>query len=132
MLTWNDATMSVGIDEVDAQHKTLLDLTNDTEAAVAAGATREQAAQSLQRLCDYVVEHFATEEALMDPDAYPEYDRHMAEHMECTNLALDFLQAVNEGKDVDLKAFLAFAQTWIKDHIQGTDQTLGRFVAGKS
>lgn len=132
MLTWNDATMSVGIDEVDAQHKTLLELTNDTEAAVASGITREQAAQALQRLCDYVVEHFATEEALMDPDAYPEYDQHMAEHMECTNLALDFLQAVNEGKDVDLKAFLDFAQTWIKDHILGTDQTLGRYVAGKS
>lgn len=129
MLTWNDATMSVGIDEVDAQHKTLLELTNDTEAAVAAGAGREEAAQALQRLCDYVVEHFATEEALMDPDAYPEYDRHMTEHMECTNLALDFLQALNEGKDVDLPGFLAFAQTWIKDHILGTDQTLGKFVA---
>lgn len=132
MLTWNDATMSVGIDEVDAQHKTLLELTNNTEAAVAAGATREQAAQALQRLCDYVVEHFATEEALMDPDAYPEYDQHMTEHMECTNLALDFLQAVNEGKDVDLKAFLDFAQNWISNHILGTDQTLGRFVAGKA
>ena len=129
MLTWNDATMSVGIAEVDAQHKTLLELTNDTEAAVAAGVAREEAAQALQRLCDYVVEHFATEEALMDPDRYPEYDRHMTEHMECTNLALDFLQAVNEGKDVDMKAFLTFAQAWIKDHILGTDQTLGRFVA---
>lgn len=131
MLAWKDE-MSIGVPEVDAQHKMLLDLINDTEAAVDRGNTREQAAQSLQRLCDYVVEHFATEEALMEPDAYPEYDRHMAEHMECTNLALDFLQAVNEGKDVDLQAFLAFAQTWIKNHILGTDQTLGRFVAGKS
>lgn len=128
MLTWNDG-MSIGVAEVDAQHRQLLVLTNDTEAAVAAGASREQAAQALQRLCDYVVEHFATEEALMDPEGYPEYDRHMTEHMECTNLALDFLQALNEGKDVDLPGFLAFAQKWITDHILGTDQTLGRFLA---
>ncbi len=124
--------MSVGIDEVDAQHRTLLDLVSDTEAAVEAGVARKEAARYLQRLCDYVVEHFATEESLMDPDAYPEYDRHMAEHMECTNLALDFLQSMNEGKDVDMPAFLEFASKWIEDHILGTDQTLGRFVAGKS
>ena len=127
MMTWSD-DMSIGNPEVDAQHQALLVLVNDTEAAVAAGAGHDEAAKALQRLCDYVVEQFATEEALMDPDAYPEYDRHMAEHMECTNLALDFLQSMNEGKDVDLPAFLEFASKWIEDHILGTDQTLGRFV----
>lgn len=128
MLTWSDS-MSIGVEEVDAQHKQLLALVNDTDAAVAAGASREAAAKALQRLCDYVVEHFATEEALMDPDRYPEYDKHMTEHMECTNLALEFLQALGEGKDVSLPDFLAFAQQWIQDHIMGTDQTLGKFVA---
>ena len=127
MMTWTEK-VSIGVPEVDAQHQQLLALVSDTEAAVDAGVPREKAAQYLQRLCDYVVEHFATEEALMDPDAYPEYDRHMAEHMECTNLALDFLQSMNEGKDVDLPAFLEFASKWIEDHILGTDQTLGRFV----
>jgi hemerythrin len=130
MMTWSD-NMSIGVPEVDEQHKQLLLLVNDTEAAVAAGASREDAAKALQRLCDYVVEHFATEEALMDPDGYPEYDKHMSEHMECTNLALDFLQGLNEDKDVSLPEFLVFAQNWIQDHILGTDQTLGRFVAGK-
>jgi len=128
MLTWEDS-MSIGVPEVDAQHQQLLVLVNDTEAAVAAGAGHAEAASALQRLCDYVVEHFATEEALMDPDRYPEYDRHMTEHMECTNLALDFLQAHNEGKEVSLPDFLAFAANWIREHILGTDQTLGRFLA---
>ncbi len=131
MMTWSDS-MSIGVPEVDAQHQQLLALVNDTEAAVQAGAGREDAAKALQRLCDYVVEHFATEEALMDPDAYPEYDKHMSEHMECTNLALDFLQGLNEGKDVSLPEFLVFAQNWIHDHILGTDQTLGKFVARRA
>lgn len=130
MVNW-EANMSIGVEEIDAQHQQLLLLVNDTDAALAAGGGRDSQGQALKRLCDYVVEHFATEEALMDPDAYPEYDQHMTEHMECTNLALDFLQAFNEGKDVNLREFLDFATGWIANHINGTDQTLGRFLAAR-
>lgn len=128
MLNWDDS-MSIGVAEVDAQHRQLLALVNDTEAAVAADAGHAEATHALQRLCDYVVEHFATEEALMDPEHYPEYDRHMSEHMECTTLVLDFLQSHGEGNEVSLPEFLDFVRNWVATHIMETDQTLGRFLA---
>lgn len=130
MLEWNDS-MSVGNDQVDTQHKTLLALFNDVESAAGAGAGKDEMLRHLNRLCDYVVEHFATEEALMDPETYPEYDRHMSEHMDCTTKALDFLQAYQQDQGVDAGAFLDLLRDWIPTHVLGTDQTLGRFLAAR-
>jgi hemerythrin len=130
MLEW-DEKLSIGVAEVDAQHKQLLALVNDTRAAAERGGGAEAAGQALHRLCDYVVEHFAAEEALMDPEAYPEYARHMTEHMECTTLALDFLQSFDQGSEVNIVEFLDFATKWVAEHIMQTDQTLGRYLAGR-
>jgi hemerythrin len=122
-------SMSIGVEEIDRQHKKLLELVNQTwETAQQAGAAA-QTETTLRRLCDYVVEHFASEEALMDPETYGTYDRHIQEHIDCSMRALDFLEAFNEGKTVRIEEFLDFAVGWVKHHIQETDKTLGEFLA---
>ncbi|MBG0775996.1 MAG: hemerythrin family protein [Desulfovibrionaceae bacterium] len=127
MLQWTEA-MSVGNEEVDAQHKRLLALVGETEEMVRAGAGHEAMQRALKELCDYVVVHFATEEALMDPETYPEYVRHLGEHMECTTRALDFLESFSEGRGAEPAEFLSFAGDWIMEHVLDTDQTLRRFL----
>lgn len=124
-------SMSIGVPEIDRQHKELLELVNKTwETAQEPGAAQETGIV-LRRLCDYVIEHFAAEEALMDPEAYAHYDRHVQEHIEGSMKALDFLEAYNEGRDVRLEEFLEFAVAWVKHHIQETDKTLGEYLAAK-
>jgi hemerythrin len=129
-LAWNDS-LSIGVAEVDAQHKHLIGLVNEADAAVAAGAGREIAGAALRNLCDYAVEHFAAEEALMDPEAYPEYDLHLTQHMDGTTKALDFLQAFSEGEEVDMAQFVAFLSDWVVHHVMEVDQTLGRFLKAR-
>lgn len=124
-------SMSIGVPEIDRQHKELLELVNKTwETAQKPGAETE-AGIVLRRLCDYVIEHFAAEEALMDPEAYAHYDRHVQEHIEGSMKALDFLEAYSEGHHVRLEEFLEFAVAWVKHHIQETDKTLGEYLAAK-
>ncbi len=130
LLVWND-TMSIGVPEIDDQHKRLFRLANDVEATLRSGFDKEAVQNDLRILCDYAVEHFAAEEALMDMDAYPEYDKHMSEHMLCTTKALDFLEAFSEDKEVDMAAFLQFVTFWIHDHILNVDMTLGTFLRGR-
>lgn len=127
-MQWNDSTMSVGVEKVDNQHKHLLALLNLAQERVAESYNRDEMSEFLGQLCDYVVEHFETEEELMVPGAYAEYDRHMAEHMDCTAKALAFLQEFNEGKNVDLPQFLDFVSNWVVEHVLGTDQTLKVFL----
>jgi hemerythrin len=129
-LAWNDG-LSIGVAEVDAQHKRLIALVNEVSEVVRAGAGRDIAGASLRRLCDYAVEHFASEEALMDPETYPEYDMHLAEHMDGTTKALDFLQAFSEGAEVDMAQFVAFLSDWVAHHVMEVDQTLGRHLRAR-
>lgn len=125
--------MSIGDAEIDRQHKELFALLDKTFEA--AGRRESDAASqttdALRSLCDYVVKHFASEEALMDPATYPEYDRHVQEHIEGSMRALDFLDAANEGRDVRVEEFLEFLVEWVRHHIHETDQTLGRHLARK-
>jgi len=122
--------MSIGHPQVDEQHIKLLDLLNNMSAAVEAKSDdRGYVKQVLQELCDYTVDHFNSEESLMDPETYPEYDTHISEHMECTQAVLDFLQAFSEKNEGDLREFSEFATNWVVNHVLGTDKALGRFLA---
>jgi len=123
-----DASLSIGVPEIDAQHQRLMALVNEVEAAILEHHDAEIAASALRTLCDYAVEHFAAEEALMDMDAYADYDQHMAAHMDGTTKALEFLQAVGEDKPVDMPAFLAYLSQWVREHIMEMDQGLGRHL----
>jgi len=124
-------SMSIGVAEIDRQHQELLALVNKTWETAQGPEAAAQTGATLRRLCDYVVEHFASEEALMDPETYAHYDRHIQEHIDCSMRALDFLEAFSEGQDMRLEEFLDFAIEWVKHHIQETDKTLGDFLAQK-
>jgi hemerythrin len=130
LIVWDD-TMCIGVEEVDSQHKRLFLLANEIAATLERGFDKEAVRKDLRALCDYAVEHFAAEEALMDMDAYPEYDLHVNEHMQCTTKALDFLEAFSEDQEVDMAEFLQFVTFWIRDHILNVDMTLGTFLRGR-
>ncbi len=126
-LTW-DESLSVGVAEIDEQHKRLFELGNAVADTVGSGFDQEAVEAELRALCDYAVEHFSTEEGLMDMDAYPEYDQHLSEHMHCTTRALDFLEAFSEGREVDMGEFLRFVDSWIREHTMRMDMTLASFL----
>jgi len=130
LIVWDDS-MSIGVPQIDAQHKQLFILANDVARTLERGFDKESIQMDLGILCNYAVEHFAMEEALMDMDAYPDYDLHMSEHMQCTTKALDFLEAFSSDKEVDMSEFLQFVTFWIRDHILNVDQGLGVFLRGR-
>lgn len=128
LITWSEA-LSVGVERIDEQHKRLLQMVQ----ALADAQGRDHgdcgvSPEALRELCDYAVEHFATEEALMDMDAYPEYDQHVTQHLECTTKALEFLETCAEGGSVDILEFLEFLAEWVTTHICQVDQTLARYL----
>jgi hemerythrin-like metal-binding domain len=127
IVCWTE-DMAVGVPEIDAQHKQLLALVRDVHEAVVGGHGHEKAEKALESLCNYTVEHFATEEKYMDVQTYADYDRHMLEHMNCSTKALDFLQAYDEVSDLDMKAFLDYVANWVCEHILGVDKGLGEHV----
>ncbi len=76
LVEWSD-TLSIGIPEIDDQHRVLIDLLNQLHAAIREQRGRAECGEILERLIEYTRVHFATEESVMSVFRYPGW-RHTA------------------------------------------------------
>ncbi|QWT45387.1 bacteriohemerythrin [Azospira inquinata] len=116
-------TLSVGLDEIDAQHKLLVDIINRVYQAMIDRAPRASSARVLDELVQYTAVHFAVEESLFRMTDYPGYEGHKAQHerlkREVMQIREDFA-AGRIGLDLHLMAFL---KRWLENHICREDKT---------
>lgn len=127
IIEW-DESMAVGVAQIDGQHQELVRLINQVFDAYQAGGDRPALEQAVRRFCDYTLSHFALEEGLMDRFAFPDRDRHVREHMDCSMKAIDFLAQYIEGRDALTGDVLNFLVGWLRSHTTGTDKPLGAFL----
>jgi hemerythrin len=85
----------------------------------------------LQRLIDYTVHHFASEEALMEQNGYPDLAKHQAEHRALTDKVVAFQQEFNAGPAVITSELMTFLQQWLTVHIHNIDRRQGEFINAK-
>src|SRR5512139_1687724 len=81
LIEWSDE-LSVGIQEIDEQHKVLVGLVNDMHRAIHEHHGSDTARNILEQLGDYTRVHFAVEESLMRIFDYPGYEEHKKQHEE--------------------------------------------------
>lgn len=120
---WDDKYLT-GHMTVDSQHKHLFTLVNDLHEAIVAGKGREAQGKALEALATYCVEHFATEETLMQERGYPGYPEHKRKHDELTTKATDLIAGYKTGKLVLPMTLSTFLADWIRHHIGEEDQKL--------
>jgi hemerythrin-like metal-binding protein len=80
-IVWND-DMSVGIPEIDEDHKRFASLINDFNRSILDRMDIVEIKRRLQRVLDDAVQHFAHEERLFKEWQYPDADEHAARHAE--------------------------------------------------
>jgi len=119
-----------GIEDIDEQHRTLLDLGNrviNPSAYKTDGAIFEDA---LTFLSDYVIYHFAAEEYVMIESNFPNYEHHRQLHERFKQEVTDFVnRAQTEKISKDLKLKVSFAiENWLLEHIRITDGSLAKFL----
>lgn len=121
LVHWDD-NLSVGIEEIDQQHKILVELINRLYTAIVTSTTDKEIHGILNELVQYTVIHFAVEESLMRIFNYPDYDTHKKHHEDLTHQVLDIQAKVLSGeKKVDLE-LLNFLRAWLTNHIMGEDK----------
>ena len=114
--------LSVGIEEIDAQHQVLVDLLNQVHEAIQQRQGLETTWVIVQKLYEYTRVHFAVEESLMRILHYPEYERHKKEH-EKLIAQLNELQAKLDAGRASINFELAhFVKNWLTKHIMETDK----------
>lgn len=131
MLEWSDR-FSVGVLEIDAQHRELFRQVNRLLEACMQGGGKNLLPEIFDFLGKYAVEHFATEEQYMTRYAYPKLPEHKKAHESFVQTFLDFRKrAEAQGPGVDLIVQVNKTLVdWLKNHILKMDQEMGRFLQG--
>lgn len=112
---------SVGIGELDRQHRQLVDMLNELSQATAQQKGREVLGGILGKLLQYTAGHFATEERLMARKNYPYLNTHKLEHEKLTQAALEFKAKFDQGQTAITVQLLALLKEWLVRHILKTD-----------
>jgi hemerythrin len=129
-LTWSDS-YSVGIAVLDEDHKRLLNLINQLQTAAHyhTGDTYEQ--ESLGALVDYTRSHFQREEALMEQYGFPGLAAHRQQHQAMIDEVGKLVTAYAQDRDATIEKAISYLQTWLLNHINGTDKEYTDFLNAK-
>jgi hemerythrin len=122
--------LSVGVAEIDSQHRELFARTNDLLDAMKRGKAREDVGGLLSFLEDYTVMHFGLEERYMAEYKYPDLVSHKQRHskfIEKIRIEKRNLEAEGATVDIAVRISILLTQWWI-DHIRNVDRLLGIFL----
>ena len=114
--------LCVGIEEIDSQHKVLVDLLNEVHEAIQRGRTLEATRDIIARLDEYARVHFAVEESLMRILHYPDYERHKEEHDQLVARLAGLHAKLDEGKGALGFELAQLLKHWLTKHIMEVDQ----------
>jgi len=121
LIEWSDE-LSVGIQEIDEQHKVLVGLVNEMHQAIHEHHGSETAREILDRLGDYTRIHFAVEESLMRIFDYPGYEAHKKQHEELIAQFRQYHAKVQSGTAKISFELLHFLKLWLSQHILESDK----------
>jgi hemerythrin len=122
------AALETGNPTVDKQHKRLFEMVNDLHHSIIKGDAQDVMGPVLKRLANYTVDHFGTEEALMQSTKYPNLGRHKAKHVELTKQVLELVAKFDEGKLTLPSTLSKFLTDWLTVHIRQEDMELIKWV----
>lgn len=122
---------SVGIREIDEQHKKLVAMVNEIHQAMAEGKGREVLDDILKRLVDYTQYHFGSEEALMEKYGFPDFPSHRLAHAKMTQKVLELHRECAGSEVKHSIEFARFLQQWLNKHILETDMQYSAFLTKK-
>ena len=114
--------LSVGIEEIDEQHKVLAGLVNEMHEAIQEHHAHDAVRGILDRLASYTKTHFVVEESLMRILNYPDYETHKGEH----DALIDQISALQEKLDAGKASvnfeLMHFLKVWLTKHIMESDK----------
>ncbi|RDE19539.1 diguanylate cyclase [Motiliproteus coralliicola] len=128
VIEWNDG-LSVGVEEIDNDHKTLIALINALFVALDEGDTQHSIEDSFDRLEDYIHRHFSREEALMAQYHYSDRADHQAQHRNFTDRVRELKAELlsSSSREVAEKA-IDFLTQWLIHHIVAEDTKLAHLI----
>jgi hemerythrin len=126
-ITWSPA-LSVGVPQLDEQHRRLVDILNRLHDAIQDGRARERFDGVLAELVDYGVYHFRAEEQYLAGLGDSGAVSHRREHDRFAETLLSIKSAYGPSAPL---ATLQTLSDWLLEHITTTDRLDAPFAADR-
>jgi len=129
-INWRNE-FSVGVEEMDRQHKKLLAMINRLIEEQHSLTDRKTIAELLDGMIEYAQEHFRAEEYLMAEYDYDRKTWQEMRHKEFIDKTLSFMTAADIGPNILSVALLDFLSSWLVNHILTEDMQYKEFFRSK-
>ena len=127
LIRWTD-TLLIGNEEVDQEHKALVDIVNSLHTGAREGLDAEQIRRIFFDLYSYTNTHFLHEEALMRSIGYPDLAAHKKEHEQLIDRLDVLAERAKRGDTFIAESTFHFLVDWLLDHIGNTDMKIKAFL----
>ena len=125
LIKWTDE-FSVGIDEVDEEHRALIELINGLYDVMQVGADYVQVVELLGEIYSQIAVHFAHEEDMMRDTGYARYEEHREDHETLLDDLREIMDEVEADGSFDTIELSSDLNRWFMDHFRTHDARLYR------
>ncbi len=125
IMQWNEK-LDVGVDEMNDEHRAMLDWMNKLHDRVTAGASKAEVVMLAQQLHATARRHFRSEEAYMASIGFPGLRTHKNIHDTLLETLGEHVRSISAGDGKVRPDFFIFLKVWLTAHIQGVDAKYGR------
>lgn len=130
IFTW-DERFSVGIEEIDDQHKKLFEIIDTVFEGVAEREDRKRLEEAFDKIIEYTRYHFATEERFFEIFHYPDAEEHKKRHAELLKQTLALKEEHCNGAPGISLELIDFLSQWLQKHILLHDKEYAPFLKEK-
>ncbi len=115
-IDWTD-DLSVGVEEIDQQHKRFLLIINDLYEALENENEKVVLGDIISQLASYAMFHFMTEEKYMDLFHYEGSESHKKEHERLRGKITEFGETYADNPEKHAQELLHFLKDYLADHL---------------
>lgn len=123
LITWKDE-FSLGIDQVDFEHREMIELINELDASMTRNESHAMVVEILGEIYARIAAHFALEEKVMRDNRYDGYAAHKQDHELLLDGLLDVIDSVDADGRYDRAALSKDLDRWFSDHFRTHDARL--------
>jgi len=126
-ITWRDE-YSVGLPDVDHEHRVLIAMINELAETLGPETPRERIVGALGEICSRIAAHFALEEREMRGLKYIGLAEHKRDHERLLEDILDIMADVEAPADYDPAVLERRLTLWFTEHFRTHDARLHHWL----
>jgi hemerythrin len=127
LIHWNEV-YSIGCEEIDNQHRKLVDMVAALQKSLSQGLVNPQVGTALKELVAYTQYHFEAEERIMRESEYPGIAEHKQRHTKLVSQIVKILKDLKRGESITAIQLIQILKAWLVDHIMLEDKKIGEHL----